>query len=463
MNRSLHLRRAAWSAALLAALVAVPAARAAEPRKVTTIEGITEYELDNGLRVLLYPDASAPRVTVNLTVLVGSRHEGYGETGMAHLLEHMLFKGTPQHPDVPKALRDHGATFNGTTWVDRTNYFETMPASDENLEFAVRLEADRLVNSFVKREDLASEMTVVRNEFEMNENSPQTILMQRMMSAAYEWHNYGKSTIGNRTDIERVPIDRLQAFYRKHYQVDNAVLILAGHFTPEKALALVGKYFGPLKKPARKLDATYTEEPPQDGERGVTLRRVGKSGVVGAVYHIPAGSHPDFAAVEVLEDVLTSEPSGRLYKALVPTKKASSVQGMAFGYHDPGALLVMADTGSDDEKALREVRDVMVAELEKLGSEKVTKEEVDRAKAKFLAARDRQMKDANRVGTLLSEWVALGDWRLFFLHRDRLAKVTPEDVTRVAGKYLQRSNRTVGLYVPAAQVARTPIPETPDV
>jgi zinc protease len=462
MNRSRHPGWAGLAAALLAVLAA-PALRAAEPKKVTTIEGITEYELDNGLRVLLYPDASAPRVTVNMTVLVGSRHEGYGETGMAHLLEHMLFKGTPQHPDVPKVLKDHGANFNGTTTVDRTNYFETLPAGDENLEFALRLEADRLVNSYVKREDLASEMTVVRNEFEAGENSPVGILMQRMMGVAYEWHNYGKSTIGNRSDIERVPIDNLKAFYRKYYQPDNAVLILAGNFNADKALALVGKYFGPLKKPDRKLDTTYTEEPAQDGERSVTLRRVGKSGVVGVVYHIPAASHEDFAAVEVMEDVLTSDPSGRLYKALVPTKKASSVFGGAFGRHDPGTLLIMAQTGSEDEKALREIRDVMTEELEKLGTEKVTKEEVDRSKAKLLAQREQLMKDANSIGTTLSNWVAEGDWRLFFLHRDRLTKVTADDVTRVAGKYLQRSNRTVGLYVPAAGVARTPIPETPDV
>jgi zinc protease len=463
MNRSANVRRAGWVVALVATLAVPAALRAAEPKKVVTIEGITEYQLDNGLRVLLYPDASAPRVTVNLTVLVGSRHEGYGETGMAHLLEHMLFKGTPTHADVPKALRDHGANFNGTTWVDRTNYFETMPASDENLEFAIKLEADRLINSYVKREDLASEMTVVRNEFEAGENNPQGILMQRMMAVAYEWHNYGKSTIGNRSDIERVPIEKLQEFYHKYYQPDNAVLILAGNFKPDKALALVSEYFGSLKKPARKLDATYTDEPAQDGERSVTLRRVGKSGVAATLYHIPAGSHDDFAAVEILEDVLTSEPSGRLYKALVTTKKASSVQGVAFGWHDPGALLIMADTGSDDEKALQEVRDIMTDELEKLASQKVTKEEVERSKAKFQSQFEQQMKDANVIGRTLSDWVSKGDWRLFFLHRDRVAKVTADDVNRAAEKYLQRSNRTVGLYVPSVKVARTPIPETPNV
>src|SRR5262245_27685230 len=203
---------------LIAFLLAIPV-KADEPfTKVGTVEGITEYTMPNGLRVLLFPDPSRPKVTVNCTVFVGSRHEGYGETGMAHLLEHMLFKGTPTHPNVPRALRDHGAEFNGSTWVDRTNYYETMPATDDNLEFGIRLEADRLINSYVKREDLISEMTVVRNEFEANENSPTSILSQRMMAVAYEWHNYGKTTIGNKSDIERVPIESLQVFYRKYYQ-----------------------------------------------------------------------------------------------------------------------------------------------------------------------------------------------------------------------------------------------------
>src|SRR6266852_8603782 len=186
---------------------------------------------------------------------------------MAHLLEHMVFKGTPVHRDVPKALRDHGAQFNGTTNVDRTNYFETMPATEENLNFGIQLESDRLVNSYVKREDLLSEMTVVRNEFERGENSPQGVLMQRIHAAAYGWHNYGKSTIGNRSDIERVPIEKLRAFYQKYYQPDNVVLIVAGKFEEAKALALIGKHFGGLKRPQRQLVETYTEEPAQDGER----------------------------------------------------------------------------------------------------------------------------------------------------------------------------------------------------
>src|SRR5207244_3267192 len=202
----------------------------------------------------LFPDPSRPTVTVNLTVFVGSRHEGYGEAGMAHLLEHMLFKGTPTNPHVPKALQERGARFNGTTWVDRTNYFETLPAKDDNLEFAIRLEADRMVNSFVRQEDLLSEMTVVRNEFEQGENSPGVLLNQRLTGVAFDWHNYGKSTIGNRSDIERVPIHKLKDFYVKYYQPDNAVLVIAGKFEEPRALELVEKYFSVLPKPKRKLD-----------------------------------------------------------------------------------------------------------------------------------------------------------------------------------------------------------------
>ncbi|HEX6985547.1 MAG TPA: pitrilysin family protein, partial [Planctomycetaceae bacterium] len=352
-----HGRRLA--APLLLTLLAAPVAAAGpsddtatEPGKppgvthVRTIEGISEYRLDNGLQVLLFPDPSKPTVTVNSTIFVGSRHEGYGETGMAHLLEHLLFKGTPDHPKIPKALQERGAQFNGTTWVDRTNYYETLPASEENLEFAIRLEADRLVNSFVRKEDLDSEMTVVRNEFEMGENEPSRILGQRMMSAAYEWHNYGKSTIGNRADIERVPIENLKAFYKRYYQPDNAMLVVAGNFDPEKALAYAARHFGSIPKPDRELPTTYTEEPPQDGERVVTLRRVGKLPLVGAVYHIPPGSDPGYPAIDVFESVMTAAPAGRLYKALVEAKLAASVSGAAFAWHDPGVVRFMAEVNT---------------------------------------------------------------------------------------------------------------------
>jgi zinc protease len=457
MNIRLHA-----IATLLAVLLLPGLSGAAEdPAKVTTVEGITEYRLDNGLRVLLYPDGSKPKVTVNLTVFVGSRHEGYGETGMAHLLEHMLFKGTPDHPKIPKELKDRGADFNGTTWVDRTNYFETLPANDDNLKFAIGMEADRLVHSHVKQEDLLSEMTVVRNEFERGENSPEAILNQRVSAVAYEWHNYGKSTIGNRSDIERVPIKNLQAFYRKYYQPDNAMVIVAGNFDEEKALNYVQEYFGAIPAPQRKLDQTYTEEPPQDGERTVTLRRVGDVALVEAAYHIPAGGHPDMAALDVLSNILGQGPSSRLYKALIETKKATDVKAYIFPGHDPGLFEAEAEVRRDD--SLEEARDILLATTEAVGEEGVSNEEVERARQQLLKDRVHVEADTSRLAVQLSDWAAQGDWRLWFLYRDRLEQVKADDVKRVAAAYLRRNNRTVGLFIPSEKTQRTPVPETPDL
>ncbi len=431
------------------------------PEKLHTLEGITEWRLGNGLRVLLFQDSSSSKVTVNLTVFVGSRHEGYGETGLAHLLEHMLFKGTPTHPEVPRLLKDRGAQFNGTTWVDRTNYYETLNAGDDNLEFAIRLEADRLVNSFVRGEDLASEMTVVRNEFERGENNPQRILAQRMLSTAYEWHNYGKTTIGNRSDIERVPIERLRGFYRKHYRPDNAMVVVAGNFQEEKALALLARYFGAIPRPTPPLETPYTEEPPQDGERAVTLRRVGTIGLVGAVYHVPSGGHPDHAALDVLATALTQEPAGRLYRALVAGRLAASVSAVAYGFHDPGVFQVMVQ--AEKGQAVEVVRDALLTVLETLQTEPLTEEEVARARSKLDKNWELLLSDSNRVAVVLTEWAARGDWRLFFLHRQRLARVTADDLTRVARCYLQRSNRTVGVFIPTETPGRATIPPTPDL
>jgi len=444
------------------ALVAVPAtAEKAGFEEVTSVEGITEYRLPNGMQVLLFPDPSKPTVTVNITYLVGSRHEGRGEAGMAHLLEHMVFKGTPTYSSIWGSLEDHGARFNGTTWTDRTNYYETLPASDENLKFALHMEADRMVNSTIKAEDLAKEFSVVRNEFEMGENNPIGVLWDRMMSAAYLWHNYGKSTIGNRSDIERVPVPNLRAFYENYYQPDNAMLVVAGKFDEEMALALIGEYFGSIPRPERTLAETYTVEPPQDGARLVTLERVGDVAAAGLAYHVTSGSHADFAAISVLEDVLTSEPAGRLYKALVESGKASSVSGFAFPWKEPGVVLMLSEVRLDgDSKAvLHEMIDI----VEEIGASEISDEEVERIKTRKLKNIKLAMADSGRIGIQLSEWAALGDWRMYFVNRDRMKAVTTADVKRVASTYFIASNRTAGLFTPTDEADRVTIPAPPNV
>ena len=431
------------------------------PTKVTSIEGITEYRLPNGFRALLMPDGSKPQVHVHCTVLVGTRHEGYGEAGMAHLLEHMNCKGTATHPDIMKALRDRGARFNATTSSDRTNYYETLPASDDNLEFAIRLEADRLVNTVVKRDQLVTEMTVVRNEFEIKENNPDQVLAERITHAAYRWHNYAKTVYGNRADIERVPVESLQAFYKKHYRVDNAVLVVTGKFDEARAAALIGKYFGPLRAPAEKLTPTYTIEPPQDGERQVVMRRAGTVGAIGAAYHIPANAHPDYPALQVLAQCLSSESPGRLYKTLVETKKATDVGGLAIGRHDPGLLIILGKV--TDPAQTESARDALVRTLEAVADQPITEEEVARVRKQFALSFEQSLANAGQMAHTLDENLALGDWRLFFWERDQTEKVTAADVNRVAAKYLTRNNRTVGIYFATQKPERVEIPETTDV
>ncbi len=430
-------------------------------KKTASVEGITEYMLDNGLKVLLFPDNSAQTITVNITYKVGSRHEGYGEKGMAHLLEHMVFKGTPNHPNIPEELTSHGARPNGTTWYDRTNYFETFNANEENLDWALDLESDRMLNSFIAEEDLKSEFSVVRNEFEMGENSPSRVLLDKVVSAAYLWHNYGQSTIGNRSDIERVPIENLKAFYKKYYRPDNAVLMVTGKFEETEMLTKVVKKFGVLKNPGAALKDTPTIEPAQDGEKRVTLSRMGDLQIVSALYHIPAGSHEDAAAMAVAELILTDSPSGRLYKALVNEKKASSIWSFSPFTKEPGFMYINVDVPSDT--SLSEAESTLLSVLDNLGNNPVTEEEVNRGKGKFLKEADAIFRNSSRLGTFMSEFIGAGDWRLAFIFRDRVESMTADKVNAAIQRYLIKTNRTVGLFVPDKKPMRVEIEHTEGV
>ena len=380
---------------------------------------------------------------------------------MAHLLEHMLFKGTPKYPDVWAVLKDKGAINNATTWFDRTNYFETLPATDANLAFALDFEADRMLNSWIRKEDLASEMTVVRNEFEMGENNPVGVLLDKIMSAGYEWHNYGKSTIGNRSDIERVSIDSLKQFYVKYYQPDNAVLIIAGRFDEKLALAETMKVFGQLPKPSRTLEETYTEEPVQDGSRRVKLLRSGDVATAGAAYHIPAGSHADHAAIAILSNVMTSEPSGYIYDDMVKKGDATEVTSFAFSLAEPGMFLIFAKPAV--VKNIYKIEKRMLDLVEKENKVNITEEAVNRAKANLLKKYKLAMGNSKNLALKLSESIAQGGFELFFWYRDEIKKVTVADVKRVAKKYLIKTNRTAGVFIPTKRTTRAEIPGTPNV
>ncbi|HYL99836.1 MAG TPA: pitrilysin family protein, partial [Blastocatellia bacterium] len=437
-----------------------------------SIDGITQYNFSNGLRVLLIPDDSKATITVNITYLVGSRNEVYGETGMAHLLEHLMFKGTPAHPNIPDEMSAHGCSLgntlesasglsNGTTWFDRTNYYETFPATEDNLKWALELEADRMIHSFIARKDLDSEMTVVRNELESDENDPITVLKQRTRSAAYEWHNYSKDTIGARSDIENVPISRLQGFYHRYYQPDNAVLIVAGKFDAPKTLSAIDRAFGTIPRPSRELERSYTVEPAQDGEREATVRAVADTQALVLGYHIPAGSHRDMAAIEIFAGIVADPPSGRLFKLLNAHAEGAVVNNQVLFQHDRGMVFCSAQIGK--ESSFTETRGKMIETIEGMGAAPPTQEEVDRVRAAEESAIDSRFASTTANGIWLSEWIALGDWRLFFVYRDSLKKVSPADVARVAKYYFQPSNRTVAALIPTDKPDRAEIPPTADI
>ena len=427
----------------------------------TQVEGVSEYRLSNGLRVLLAPDVSKPTTTVNITYLVGSRHESYGETGMAHLLEHLVFKGTPSRGNIMQELGKRGMRFNGTTSYDRTNYFETFAANDDNLQWAIEMEADRMVNSFIARKDLETEFSVVRNEMEMGENNPRRTLWKYMAATAYDWHNYGKSTIGARTDVENVRIENLQAFYRQYYQPDNAVLIITGKLDVAKTLALVERYFGAISKPARSLPMTYTRDPVQQGAREVSVKRVGDTQLAAVLYHTAAASHPDAVAMEALSEILADTPNGRLHKELVEKNKAVSIAPWNFALTEPGYIVFMAELGK--EQSIVGLRAGLQETLENIKAQPVTEQELQRAKTSLMVGFDDTMNDPQRLAMQLSESIAHGDWRLFFWERDRLEALTAQQVQAVAENYFKESNRTFGQFIPTAAPERSVIPEQVDV
>ena len=449
-------------ALLVLSLVATPAVAApAKAHKVRSVEGITEYQLDNGLQVLLFPDPSQSTITVNITYLVGSRLEGYGETGMAHLLEHMMFKGSPKHRNVLKLLEERGGQANGSTSYDRTNYFETLPASQDNLDWTLAIEADRMRNASISPDDLKTEFSVVRNEFESGENQPANILDERVSETAFLWHNYGKPTIGSRQDIERVPVPALRAFYDKYYQPDDAVLVVSGKFDEAAALAAVEKTFGYIAKPARKLAPAYTVEPPQDGERTVSLRRNGDVYYVELAYHTVSGASPDHAASEAAADILTHEASGRLYKKLVETKLAANVWGGDQPLHDPYLASFTAQVR--DAKNVDKVEQIMEQEIEGLGASKIDDKEVERWRTSILKELELAMANSQTIAIYLSEYAAIGDWRTLFAYRDRIKQITAADVARVAKAYFKPANRTLGRFIPTKDADRAPLTEASDV
>ncbi len=421
-------------------------------QELSIVEGIHEYQLSNGLKVLLIPDDSQSNTTINIVYHVGSRHEGYGEAGMAHLLEHMLFKSTKKLGDIKKTLSERGAIVNGETYRDKTNYYETFPASDDNLKWCLEMEADRMINATILKSDLDKEFSVVRNEFEMGENNPSKIILEHVISSAYVWHNYGKAVIGSREDIERVNVERLRSFYEKYYQPDNATLIVGGKFDIKKSLSFIQETFGTIPKPKRKLLPTYTLEPAQDGERYVEVRRNGNSKEMAVVYHTVPYAHEDYPLIDLLLNIHFNDPSGFLYKDLVDTKNVVSQYQWSPKLRD--ASFVHMHFIMDNTKDYFPISKLVLKELDSISNSPIIEADLQRGKSSILKSLENEQNETTSFAIELADIIGAGDFRLRMIYRDRIEKATISDLERVAKTYFKANNRTYGLFIPSTNEER---------
>lgn len=418
--------------------------------KVKELGGITEYELSsNGLIVLLMEDHSAPVLTFMVTYRVGSRNEVTGTTGATHLLEHLMFKGTDKFnkakgKHIDNLLGNIGARLNATTWLDRTNYYESIP--NEFLELAVEIEADRLRNLWLREEDRQAEMTVVRNEFERGENSPFQALDKEIWAAAFQAHPYHHSTIGWRSDIENVPIEKLRAFYDTFYWPNNATVTVIGDFKTDEALSLIKKYYGEIPKSPHPIPQVYTTEPGQQGSRRVEVNRAGQVGVVGIGHKVPQALHYDSFTLLILDKILTDGKTSRLYKALVDKGKAVNVFNFYVPFKDPGLFITYSFLTPGTTHP--EVEEIILAELEKIKNDGVTKEEVTRAINQITSETAYGRDGSFSVASQINETIAMGDWTLYIRYPEEVKKVTPQNVKDAAEEYFQENKRTTGYFIP---------------
>jgi zinc protease len=431
-------------------------------------EGVREFRLANGLKLLLAENRVAPVATFLVLYRVGSRNEAVGHTGATHLLEHMLFKGTPtfnkaKGTQVAATLQRVGADFNATTWYDRTNYFETVPS--DALELAVHLEADRMRNSFIADEDRRSEMTVVRNELERGQNEPMLVLDEAVYAAAFREHPYHHPTIGWRADVENVPTARLKEFYDTFYHPNNATAVVVGDFEEGHALALVDKHFGAFPASNEPIPEVYTDEPRQEGERRLVVRRAGELPLVQVAFRTPAAlgqdrvlSNAELAAraaappggndiypLAVLASALTDGVTSRLYQALVESELAVSADARVDQFRDPGLFNVYATAAHGVEAA--RVEEAIHRELRR-AAEDLGEEEVEKAKRQIAAHVAYERDGTHNVATQMSEAESVADWRFYRDYPKNVARVTAQDVRRVAAAYFKEDTRTVGHFIP---------------
>lgn len=411
--------------------------------------GITEYRLrSNDMRILTMADHALPVAVCMVTYHVGSRNEVTGNTGATHLLEHLMFKDSKKFrrkngKDVWTNLEGKGAHINATTWLDRTNYFEIVP---KKLLFeALAFEADRMRNALLLEKDRAAEMTVVRNEFERGENEPTEAVEKQLWALAYQAHPYHHSTIGWRSDIEKVPIEKLREFYDTFYWPNNATLTVIGDFDEKKVFKKIRATFGRLSPSPRPIPVIYTEEPPQAGSRQAVVERRGATNITALAYKTPAALHPDMPSVQILGRVFAGGKESRLYRALVDGGFASDLALANMPLQDGGLCSVYAFL---NEKASHgEILSLMRREAAKIKTHGVTLRELAGVKGRARAETAMSRDGVYALAASLNEAIAVGDWKLFVDYEKKLKAVTATDVKKAAEKYFNDAQSTSCFYI----------------
>ncbi len=420
---------------------------------IQELGGIEEYKLtDNGLRILLMPNEALPVATVMVTYEVGSRNEVTGTTGATHILEHMMFKGTDKFTEksgnnYSAQMERIGARSNATTYFDRTNYYATLPR--EFVPLAIELEADRMRGLKITADDIASEMTVVRNEYERGENNPVRTLIKEVYSTAFVAQPYGHPTIGWRSDIENTSPEKLRAFYDMFYWPENAVISVIGGIDRANTLEAIKQFYGPIPKAPNPIPVMDTLEPEQLGPRRLTIERTGQVGVVLIAYKVPEGLHKDWAALSIIQQIAGADKTGRLYRALEDKGKASATFTFAPQLRDPGLFMFAAYLTPDATH--EETERIILEEIEHIIATGVTEDELTRAKsvvrAKMVYGRDGPYAIADEI----NETIAMGDWTQYVTLPQAIEKVSAEDVKAVAAKYFLNRTSTTGWFVPKSK------------
>jgi zinc protease len=433
------------SALLLACGAGVASAKGAEASIPTynriTNGGVTSYTLANGFKVILVPYPSAGQAKVSLVIRSGSKVEGYGESGMAHLLEHMIYMGAGKRKSVKEDLTRLNASWNGTTSSDRTNYFATLPADQKKLEELIRIKADMFLDPKFSEEDLKREMTVVRNEMEMGENSAGSLAMKALLRQSYFWHGYGRPTIGARSDVENAPFRALQDFHRRHYRPDNAFLLVAGTFEQKPTIELINRLFSGAKNPPTPKPASWTREEilPLNTKGEVYLPSGGTMAV--SAWKLPPASNRETTAFQLGIQAICAQEWGTLRKRLVEVQKLAKSAACSTNAMSDATLFTVAasgDRGDDPEN----MRVGAVALVEEMAGKGISREDLERARVEYNNIWEGIRLSMPALSSRLESYEVAGDWRILFSNLDDVRDITLDEANAALRKWVTPFGRS---------------------